>query len=309
MTVRVTRRFFVKAMVASTVPGMSGRLFAAEGRVPVIDTHLHCFAGKDDSRFPYHAKGPYQPEKPATPEHLLKCMAEAGVDYAIVVHPEPYQDDHRYLDHCLAVGKEKLKGTCLFFADQPGSIDRMKDLVRRHEKRIVAGRIHAYNPDRLPPFGKPELKALWQAIGELGLAVQLHFEPRYAPGFEPLIREFPQTTVIIDHLGRPFQGSDEEHDVVARWSRFPNTVMKISALPDPRQYPHRPIGPVIRKLADAFGPERLIYGGGFNEDATGASYRAYRENVRSFVAHLSPQDQAKILGGNAARLYGFPVIL
>ena len=29
-----------------------------------VDTHLHCFAGMDDSRFPYHERAPYEPEKP-----------------------------------------------------------------------------------------------------------------------------------------------------------------------------------------------------------------------------------------------------
>lgn len=309
----LSRRSFVQSTLASSLAGFAAlhesRLVAAgEPRTLVVDAHLHCFAGKDDSRFPYHPRGPYQPEKASSPEHLLKCMADGGVDYAVVVHPEPYQDDHRYLEHCLAVGKQKLKGTCLFFADQPDSIVRMRDLVRKHEGRIVAARIHAYNPDRLPPFDKPELKTFWKAAGDLGLAVQLHFEPRYAPGFEPLIREFPKTTVIIDHLGRPLQGTEKEHDVVVRWSRFQNTVMKVSALPEPRQYPHRDIGPIVRKLADAYGANRLIYGGGFGEGATGESYRAYREKVRSFLAHFSAADQAKVLGGNAARIMAFPVV-
>jgi predicted TIM-barrel fold metal-dependent hydrolase len=271
----------------------------------VIDTHLHCFAGKDDPRFPYHPRGSYQPDAPATPEHLLRCMDEAGVDRAIVVHPEPYQDDHRYLEHCLDVGKGKLKGTCLFFADQPGVLDRMAGLVRRRPGQIVAARIHAYAPGRLPPFGTPELKAFWRRAGELGLALQLHFEPRYAPGFEPLIREFAGTTVIIDHLGRPFQGTPEESAVVLGWSRLPNTVMKLSSLPAREQYPHRDVGPVLKDLADRFGPDRLIYGGGFGPDATGASYRAYRETIRSHLTHLSAEDQAKVLGGTAARLFGF----
>jgi predicted TIM-barrel fold metal-dependent hydrolase len=271
----------------------------------VIDTHLHCFAGKDDPRFPYHPQGPYQPAEAATPEHLLRCMAEAGVDYAVVVHPEPYQDDHRYLEHCLEVGKDKLKGTCLFFADRPGSLDRMTDLVRKHEGRIVAARIHAYAPKRLPPFGQPELRAFWKHVGDLGLAVQLHFEPHYAPGFEPLIRAFPQTTVLIDHLGRPFQGSPEEYAVVLGWARLPNTVMKLSSLPAKEQYPHRDAGPVIRDLVKRFGSDRLISGGGFGAGATGASYRAYRERVRSYLSDLSPADQAKVLGGTAARLFGF----
>jgi hypothetical protein len=89
-------------------------------RIPHIDSHLHCFAGKDDRRFPYDERAPYTPDKAATPEHLLDCMAKAGVDFAMVVHPEPYQDDHRYLEHCLSVGKGKLKGTLLQFADREG---------------------------------------------------------------------------------------------------------------------------------------------------------------------------------------------
>jgi predicted TIM-barrel fold metal-dependent hydrolase len=299
------RRRFLQA--ATAVPLVSGQLRAGvdDRRTAVVDTHLHCFAGKDDPRFPYHPEGPYQPAEPATPEHLLNCMKGAGVDDAVVVHPEPYRDDHRYLEHCLGVGGGKLKGTCLFFADRPGSPGRMTALVKKHEGRIVAARIHAYAPERLPPFGKPELRALWKHIGDLGLAVQIHFEPRYAPGFEPLIREFPRTTVIIDHLGRPFQGTPEEYKVVLGWARLPNTVMKLSAPPEKGQYPHRDVGPVIEDLVRRFGPDRLIYGGGFGPGATGASYRAYRERVRSYLADLPAGDQAKVLGGTAARLFRF----
>jgi predicted TIM-barrel fold metal-dependent hydrolase len=271
--------------------------------VPRVDAHLHCFAGGDDPRFPYHEQAPYRPAEPAMPEHLLDCMREASVDYAVVVHPEPYQDDHRYLEHCLQVGQGKLKGTLLVFADRPDSLDRLPDLRRRLD--VVAVRVHAYAPERLPPFGTPELRRLWQLATEYGLAVQLHFEPRYAPGFEPLIREFRDTKVIIDHMGRPFQGTPEEHAEVVKWSRFENTVMKLSAIPSPETYPHRDIGPVIRQLTEAWGAERMIYGGGFSAGATGDSYAAAFERARTYLTHLSAADQAHILGGTAARLFGF----
>jgi predicted TIM-barrel fold metal-dependent hydrolase len=301
----LSRRDCLKAAALPLVCSMPSLAHAQAQpeRVPVVDTHLHCFAGAGDARFPYHPRGPYRPEPPATPEHLLSCMDGAGVDYAVAVHPEPYQDDHRYLEHCLKVGGKRLAGTCLVFADQPDSMKQLPDLVKRLGVR--AARIHAYAPDRLPPFDKPELQGLWKAAGDLGLMVQLHFEPRYAAGFEPLIREFSETTVIIDHLGRPFQGTPAEHARVVGWSRFKNTVMKLSAIPPQTDYPHRDIGPIVRQLADAYGADRLIYGGGFNAAATPQSYRATRERTRSYIAHLSAADQAKVLGGNAARLFQF----
>jgi predicted TIM-barrel fold metal-dependent hydrolase len=272
------------------------------GHPPVVDTHLHCFAGPDDPRFPYHQRAPYRPAAAATPEHLLKCMDGAGVDFAVVVHPEPYQDDHRYLEHCLAVGGRRLRGTALVFADRPGSAEKLPDLAKR--LGVISARIHAYAPDRLPPFGKPELRALWKSAADLGLAVQLHFEPRWAGGFEPYLSEFKATTVIIDHLGRPLQGTPEEHERVVGWAaKFPHTVMKLSSYAPESQYPHRDIAPIVRRLSDAYGPDRMIYGGGFGEDATPASYRASRERARSLIGHLSAADQAKILGGTAARLF------
>jgi hypothetical protein len=49
----------------------------------------------------------------------------------------------------------------------------------------------------------------------------------------------------------------------------------------------------------------MIYGGGFSAEATPESYRAYREMARSYIAHLSADEQAAVLGGTAAKLYQF----
>lgn len=298
-----TRRQFLGTSLTALAIGRIASANQEASRSPRVDTHLHCFAGKGDARFPYHARGPYTPAEAATPEHLLKCMDEAEVDFAVVVHPEPYQDDHRYLEHCLAVGDKRLKGTALFFSDQDGSLEKLPELAKR--VNLIAVRVHAYAPDRLPPFGKPELRRLWQMATDLGLAVQLHFEPRYAPGFEPLIREFRDTRVIIDHLGRPFQGTPAEHATVVKWSRYPNTIMKMASIPSNTSYPHRDINPIIKQLTDSYGADRMIYGGGFGADATGESYRVAFDRAESLLGHLAESDRAKILGGTAVRLFGF----
>lgn len=300
-----TPRFTLVLTIILTTFAGAETATAQEKRPLIVDTHTHCFAGKASTDFPYHARGPYQPEEASPPELLLERMKQAGVDFAVVVHPEPYQDDHRYLEHCLKVGKGKLKGTCLFFADQEDSVARMRALVKRNPGQIVALRIHAYAQKRLPPFGKPELKSLWQAAGDLGLAVQLNCEPRFAAGFEPLIKEFPKTTVIIDHLGLPFTNKLAEHAAIMKWASYPNTVMKISGFPDRKKFPEQDVTPLLREMIRTFTPRRLIYGGGINDTMTGAAYRAHREDVRAHFSHLSASDQALIFGGNAVRLFGF----
>jgi predicted TIM-barrel fold metal-dependent hydrolase len=196
-----------------------------------------------------------------------------------------------------------LKGTCLFFADRPDTPKRLADLAKKLP--LVAARVHAYNPDRLPPFGKPEFRALWQAAGDLGLAVQLHFEPRWADGFEPLIREFTGVRVLVDHLGRPFQGTAKEHDRVLGWAKFGHVVVKLSAVPNRNAYPHRDPQKFVKQLTEAYGAERLMFGGGFDAKATGESYRKERERVAGLLAHLSAADRDKVLGGTAAKLFEF----
>ena len=101
------------------------------------------------------------------------------------------------------------------------------------------------------------------------------------------------------------QGTVEEHEVVVGWAAFPNVVMKFASLPDQNKYPHRDVRPIVKRLTDHYGADRMIYGGGFKSGASGASYRRYRMQVADLLSHLSPDERAMILGGTAARLFGF----
>ena len=178
---------------------------------------------------------------------------------------------------------------------------RLQHISRGHRQKFKT----TFSRTRLPPFEKPELAAYWKAVGDLGLAIQLHFEPRYAPGFEKLIRDFADVPVLVDHLGRPLQGTEKEYEVVLKWSKFKNVTVKLSSVPDRGKYPHRDPAKIVKQLTDAFGADRLMYGGGYDGKATGASYRAERERVREFLGHLMAADQAKVFGGTAAKLFKF----
>lgn len=289
-------------------------LAAAAPGGPLIDTHIHLFAA-NRAQFPYHANAPYQPP-PEPPGGYSAFALRAGIAHTVIVHPEPYQDDHRYLEYCLdhEPRKDFFKGTCLFdpaLADTPA---RMRELVKRRPGRIVALRIHAMRKCTEPAsaggaikdrdLGSAAMKTTWRAASELGLAIQMHFIPCHARAIRALAETFRDTSVVLDHLGRHGQGTPQEYEDVFRMAKLPRVYMKFSGVgySSKEPPPHRDVAPLIKRLFSEFGPERILWGGlGKNEQ----EFAEKRATFDELFAFASEADRERIRGRNAARLYGF----
>lgn len=287
---------------------------AAAPKPLLIDTHVHLFAG-DQARFPYHRDAVYRP--PAQPLEPYAAFARsAGIAHTVIVHPEPYQDDHRYLEHCFAnePSPHFFKGTCLFDPVAPATPDRMTDLVRKNPRRIVALRIHVNRTAGEPPtvsgairdrdLKHPAMRTTWRKAHELGLAIQMHMIPLHAPEVAALAREFANTPVIIDHLARAGEGTAEEYARVLDMAKLKNVWMKFSGVnySSKQPPPHADAKPLVRRTFDAFGPDRMMWGG------LGMNLRDFERNRATFEELLdfaSEADRAKIRGLNAAKLFHF----
>src|SRR5690242_17456263 len=243
---------------------------AAPPRRPIIDAHIHLF---DPARFPYHANATYKP--PAQPlEPYAAFATSVGIDHAVIVHPEPYQDDYRYLEYCFAHEPSPgfFKGTCLFDPVSRETPDRLSTLVGMNPKRIVALRIHEVHKPGTPPLTEgpikdrdmrsPLMKATWRRLQQLKLAVQMHFVPYYAPQIGELAEQFPEVPVILDHLARAGEGTPEEFAGVLKLAKLPEVYIKYSGVnySSKEKYPYRDAKPIVRKTYDAFGPDRMIWG-------------------------------------------------
>lgn len=284
---------------------------AAGGKV-IIDTHIHLF---EPARFPYHPGGTYQPAA-APLEPYLKFAAEAGITHTIIVHPEPYQDDHRYLAHCFANERPKgfFKGTILLDPIAPDTPRRMGELVKQHHGKIVAMRIHAMNPPGKAParsgpikdrdLRDPALKAVWKAALDLGIAIQMHFLPHHSPAIADLCRQFPQLPVILDHMGRVGQGKPEDLDKLMALAKFPRVYFKFSGVrySSKQAPPHADAKPIVQRAVREFGAQRILWGG------LGHNMTEHQAAVKLFEAMfdgLSEADRDRIRGLNARQLFRF----
>ncbi|MBN9663294.1 MAG: amidohydrolase family protein [Acidobacteria bacterium] len=276
---------------------------------PLIDTHIHLF---EPAAFPYHPLGTYQaPPEPLAP--YLAFARTAGISHSILVHPEPYQDDHRFLWHCFDNESPRgfFKGTLLLDPLDPKTPARMEELVKAHPRRIVALRIHAMNapgaaPEKTGPIrnrdlSDPRIQQVWRKAADLDIAIQMHFLPHHAPEIAALCKAVPQVTVLLDHMGRTGMGTAADLDSVMALARYPKVYFKYSGW----SYftnPAMPVGPVVRRAHQEFGADRILWGGlGMNAKAHAGAERTFLEHW-SFV---SAGDREKIRGRNAARLFQF----
>src|ERR1051325_6213084 len=130
----LTRRQLASLLAASALPR------ATPGQ-RVIDTHVHLF-DDDRNRFPYHRNASYQPP-PAPLAAYKEFVKQVKLAHTVIVHPEPYQDDHSYLEYCFANEPSPgyFKGTCLFDPIDPATPGRMKALAAKNPGGIAALRI------------------------------------------------------------------------------------------------------------------------------------------------------------------------
>lgn len=262
----------------------------------IIEWNAHIFSS-DVQRYPFHKMASYIPDAAQLhPDPLaayLERMRKDAIDRAVLVHPEPYGDDHRLILECLQKEPDRFRGACLFYPGDPQS-PRLLELLVRREPRMVALRFHAHRGKEmyLNSFADAGVRALWKKGVDLGMVIELHIGPNYAQQAGEAIRAFPGCKVLIDHLAEPHMGTPVEFAHVLDLARLPNVYMKLSGLnhfsTDEPYY--RDARPFTRRVIQEFGPDRLVWGSG--------SPRIVDEHMPEHSA----ADRAKVKGGNLARL-------
>ena len=264
----------------------------------IIEWNKHIFH-PDQGRYPFHPQAAYQPKLPETADPLadyLAMMSAEGIDRAVLVHPEPYGDDHRLILECLDREPERFLGTSLFYPKDPDAPKKLADLVAQQPK-IISTRFHAHRGKEmyLDSFADRNVRALWEQAVELGLIVELHIGPDYAAQIVDVLLDLPDSTVLIDHLAEPQMGNAVEYADVLNLAQFDQVYMKLSGLNHfAKDEPlYESALPFTRQVIAAFGAERLVWG-----SCTPRIVDAHME------AH-SEADRAKVKGGNLQRLLSF----
>jgi predicted TIM-barrel fold metal-dependent hydrolase len=279
-----------------------------------IDAHSHIWT-PDVAHYPLAAGFQVADMQPRsfTAEELLATCRPAGVGRVNLIQMSYYEFDNRYMLDMIKLYPERFVGTAIVdpLAADPGRA--MRDLAKRG--------VHAFRIQ--PQYGKrptaqwlepPGYEAMFATAARTGQALSCLIDPEGFPEVGRMCGRFPDTRVLIDHLGRIGGGPDgaiRDADVEAlcALARHANVYVKVGAFYalGKKTPPYLDLGPLIARVVRAFGARRCLWESDCPFQVVKHRYTDSLALIRDRLDFLSRDDRDWLLFRTAERILFAPL--
>lgn len=272
-----------------------------------IDAHVHVWTS-DNANYPLET-GFSDSEllRPGfTSDEFLAIARPLGVERAVLVQMDCYGLDNSYLLDTI----QRFPGVFSGVAQ----VDEHMTELRAEFQRLMLGGIRGI---RIVPPGNGSrtwldssgMRDLWQCSARQPMVVCPLIDASQIPAISRMCQLHPETPVVIDHMANiGSDGTFREADLqsLCNLAHTANTYVKVSAFYYLGQKcpPYAEISPVIRRLLDAFGAERLMWGSDspFQLEPPN-SYQASIEFVNERLDFLSNEEKAWLMAGTSEKVF------
>jgi predicted TIM-barrel fold metal-dependent hydrolase len=268
----------------------------------IIDPHVHVW--KADPRFPW-AEGQKPPARDATPEMLLALMKANGVARTVIIQVIHYRFDNSYLASVLNQYPKEFRGVARVNPEDPAAPDHLSKLVQEQGFRGV----------RLSPNATaagdwirgPLMPPLWKRCSDLKVPMTILAPIVRMPDVGNLADQFPDLTIVIDHMADCPVDKPEELEKLVALKRHPKLFVKISHAwsLSKQPYPWLDAQEHVKRLYHAFGPQRLMWGTDWPVSESHTTYDKTLTLVRDDIKFLNADDKSWILSKTVERVWPF----
>jgi predicted TIM-barrel fold metal-dependent hydrolase len=271
-----------------------------------IDAHVHLWSS-DTKRYPMVAGTLVEEIRPRQflADDLFQQIQANGVERVVLVQMSYYGCDHSLLLDTLAEFPEVFAG--IGVVDHHSSAV-IQDIHRLASQKIRGFRLNAKEENSSAWPDDSGMRQLWKECGRLGMAVCPLVNLSDLPAIAKLCGDFPDTTVVIDHMARLGIGTSatpEEVLQLCKLARFPAVHVKLSAFYAMGIAPlYRSVLPTIERLVKAFGATRLMWG----SDApyqieAGHDYKSSHDLIQLGCHFLTESEKRAIMRETADRIF------
>lgn len=324
-TSRPTRRQLLAAtastaIVASCLPGansVASLLSDSEPNAieddvhPWVDAHSHIWS-TDLTKYPlrdHQAADVLQPRS-FTDDELMALATPQGVGRAVLIQHYPHHGyDNSYLIDTWKKHPDRFRIVGQIDQSQP----HVDQLMRKMLQTGVTGfRIgpRAEQPDWLAGDG---MKLMWKTAAETRQSMCCLINPSNIRETGEWCQKYPDTPVVIDHFARiGADGTIHDKDLqdLCGLASHKLVRVKISAYYalGKKRPPYHDLVPMIKRLFEAFGPDRLMWASDCPYQLTEPNtYAASIALIRDHIDFVSPEERQKVLRSTAESTFFFPV--
>ncbi len=279
-----------------------------------IDAHVHVWT-PDTGHYPLAPGFKKEDRKPAsfTPEELFKHCRPSGVDRIVLIQMSFYRFDNAYMLDMMKLHRGVFAGVAAIDPHAERPDDEMRRLLKSDVRgfRIYGGfwkagrRGDQHSGDWL---SAPGYERMFRAAADTGQSICGLIDPPDLAAFDAMCRKFPAASVVVDHMCRiGVDGEIRDADVAAlcNLAKHKNARVKISAFYalGKKKPPHDDLAPMIRRLFDAYGPERLMWASDCPFQVDNEKYDDSIALVRDRLDYLSAGDREWLLRKTAERTF------
>ena len=276
-------------------------------RLPHIDAHSHVWS-PDVARWPLVNNQTKADLKPTsfTPEELLKLAEPEGVGRVVLIQHSVYHlFDNSYLIDCARrmPGRFSIVGMIDDKGQGPGA--KLRELLPVGVRGLrITPRVSG--PKWLEG---PGMDALWKCGAETGQAMCCLIDASDLAAVAQMCARHPDTPVVIDHFARiGADGTIRDADIakLCDLARHKRVAVKLSAYYalGKKAPPYDDLLPMIRRVLDAFGPERCMWASDAPYQVQAPhTYAASIKLIRDTLAGLSDGDKEWLLSKTAHRVF------
>lgn len=322
----MNRRQFLQTATASAVSTSCASLQAPDSLI--IDTHQHLW-DRRKLNLPWLGGAPEVLRHDFLTADYVKANAGLNVK-AIYMEVDVAPSDHvkeadGIVAQCRAGNTPTIAAT---IGGRPSSSD-FESYVKRHAGNgLVKGLRQVLHGDSTPAghcLSADFIRGV-RTLGKHGLNFELTMRPTELHDAAKLIKECPDTRFVLDHCGNgdpkafnPKLGPGLKRScAVDEWRRGIDAVAaargdvmcKISgivAFVPPGKWHAEDLAPVVNHCLDAFGPDRVFFGGDWPVCLLGSPVRGWVDALKQITSSRPASEQRKLWSSNAIRFYGLEV--
>ncbi len=320
---QMNRRSFIQAAVLGPLPislAMNHDMLADDkSKSPIIDTHMHVWAN-DPRRYPFphpYVKDFEGAPHEATLEMLIDDMDRHGCTHSVLVQVIYHGWDNTYVADCVKKYPDRLKAHGLIDPTDAKVADKLEYWVKEHGLHGMRFSPIYYQDGKHGGdawLDADETHRLWRVAEKLNTAFNFFIAPRQLPKLKKMVKAHPNVRVVVDHLGQMDLSVDDPEPqmrLLLAMAKHRNVWVKVSELTSvfpTAKYPFVVAYPYVKRVYEAFGPDRLLFGTGY-PGAARAAYKRPTLDKEIALFHKMPffskNDREKLLGRNAVELWGF----